>query len=177
MRACCWEDKARDLFHSLLSCPFEPLEAIDDYVLSTIPRPSPWWEDHTMLFQRDLQAATRQKATDGESLVFPVQFVKPELSVEGLHFRFPGPCPSGVRGLPNTWIEYFISKTGNAELNIYNLNGELVRTLQSGYQQAGKYSVEWNGLNNKGNLVNPGIYFYRLQTADYIGTKKMFLVR
>ncbi len=77
----------------------------------------------------------------------------------------------------NTWIEYTLPKSGNMSLSVFNLNGELVSTLQSGNQAAGNYSVEWNGLNNAGNQVNSGIYFYRLQTEDLVGTMKMFLVR
>ena len=60
---------------------------------------------------------------------------------------------------------------------IYNIKGELVRTLENGQQAAGNYSVEWNGLNNAGNQVISGIYFYRLRAKDFSGTMKMFILR
>jgi flagellar hook assembly protein FlgD len=52
----------------------------------------------------------------------------------------------------------------------------MIRTLQIKQQSAGKYSVEWNGQNEAGLPVNSGIYFYQLQTDDYVETKKMFLL-
>ncbi len=77
----------------------------------------------------------------------------------------------------STWINYSLPERSNVSLKIYNVKGELVRTLQNGQQPAGKYSVEWNGLNNAGNPVSPGIYFYRLQAEDFSGTMKMFILR
>jgi hypothetical protein len=76
-----------------------------------------------------------------------------------------------------TWISYSLPERSNVLLEIYNVKGELMRTLRKGQQQAGKYSVEWNGLNDSGNQVSPGIYFYRLQAEDFSGTMKMFILR
>jgi hypothetical protein len=73
----------------------------------------------------------------------------------------------------STWINYLLPETGNVFLAIYNVNGELVRTLQYGQQNPGKYSVMWNGLNDSQNKVSPGIYFYRLQVGNYIKTLKL----
>jgi hypothetical protein len=72
-----------------------------------------------------------------------------------------------------TWINYSLPETGNVFLAIYNVDGELVRTLQNGQQNPGKYSVMWNGLNDSQNKVTPGIYFYRLQVGNHIKTLKM----
>jgi hypothetical protein len=76
-----------------------------------------------------------------------------------------------------TWIDYVLSEPSNVTLNVYNLQGELVCTLENGQQPAGKYSVEWTGSNSSGNPVSPGIYFYRLQTEHYLGTMKMFMMK
>nr|NQU93610.1 hypothetical protein [Bacteroidota bacterium] len=46
-----------------------------------------------------------------------------------------------------TRINYTLPESADVVLNIYNLKGELVRTLQNGQQPAGKHSVEWKGLN------------------------------
>ncbi|MFA4862778.1 MAG: C25 family cysteine peptidase [Bacteroidales bacterium] len=77
----------------------------------------------------------------------------------------------------HTWINYSLPEKCNVSLNIFNIKGELVRTLQNGKQLAGKYSVEWNGQNNAGNTVSSGIYFYHLQTEGFTGTRKMFILR
>jgi hypothetical protein len=76
-----------------------------------------------------------------------------------------------------TWINYTLPEQSNITLNIYNVNGSLVRTLQNGPQPAGKYSVKWNGLNNAGSPVSSGIYFYRLETEGFTGTRKMFILK
>ena len=86
------------------------------------------------------------------------------------------------QNLPNpfsshTCIKYSIPKLSNVTINIYDIKGQLVRTLLSGQQPAGQYSVEWNGLNENVNPVNSGVYFYRLQTEDYVETMKMFLLK
>ena len=88
----------------------------------------------------------------------------------GLEQNYPNPFSS------RTWIKYTLPKASNVTLNVYSLNGELVRSLQKVEQPAGKYSVEWNGFNESGNPVNSGIYFYRLQTDDFVETKKMFML-
>jgi len=77
----------------------------------------------------------------------------------------------------NTWINYSLPKQSNVTLSIYSINGELVRTLQSGNQSAGKYTTEWNGLTDLGTPVKSGVYFYRLQTEGFIETKKMFKLK
>ena len=73
----------------------------------------------------------------------------------------------------NTWINYELPETSNVLLDIFNVNGELVQTLQNGQQPAGKYSVMWNGQNVYQSRVKPGIYFYRLKTDSFIETMKL----
>jgi flagellar hook assembly protein FlgD len=77
----------------------------------------------------------------------------------------------------NTHIDYTLAKSGNVTLSIFNVNGELVRTIQNGHQVAGNYSIDWNGLNNSGNPAHSGVYFYRLQTEGFTATQKMFMLR
>lgn len=77
----------------------------------------------------------------------------------------------------NTWINYSLPVSSNVLLAIYNVNGELVRTLHNGQQSAGTYSVVWNGLNNNRERVSPGIYFYRLHTEKYLKTLKLLLLK
>ncbi|HPM93773.1 MAG TPA: FlgD immunoglobulin-like domain containing protein, partial [Bacteroidales bacterium] len=66
---------------------------------------------------------------------------------------------------------------GRVVLSVYDIRGELVRDLYIGKQSPGIYTIEWNGLNNAGAPVSPGIYFCRLQTDGYSETIKMFLLK
>lgn len=88
-----------------------------------------------------------------------------------LEQNFPNPFRS------QTQINYSIPQTATVRLEVYNINGELVKTLQSGQKPAGKYSVVWNGMNSSGNHVNSGIYFYRLQTDQLIETRRLLLLK
>jgi hypothetical protein len=78
---------------------------------------------------------------------------------------------------PTTTIDYSISKDGPVSINIYNVNGQLVRTLVNEFKPKGQYSVVWNGKHEHGTSVTSGMYFYRMQTAGFVKTKKLVLLR
>ena len=65
---------------------------------------------------------------------------------------------------------------------VYNVLGEMVKSLASGDVVTGNYKVTWNGTNNHGQTVATGIYFYRLivtsnGTPQYVITKKMLMMK
>ncbi|MEW6686433.1 MAG: S8 family serine peptidase [Candidatus Edwardsbacteria bacterium] len=62
-------------------------------------------------------------------------------------------------------------------LKIYNIAGQLVKTLVNEYVGAGIYTCPWDGKDESGKQVSAGVYFYRLQAGDFTDTKKMILVR
>ncbi|MEA3443667.1 MAG: C25 family cysteine peptidase [Bacteroidota bacterium] len=78
---------------------------------------------------------------------------------------------------PYTSISYSIPEKCDVLLNIYDVSGQLVKTLQDGKQQAGKYSVTWNGLNNMENKVSSGVYLYRIETEKFTKTMKLFMMK
>lgn len=94
-----------------------------------------------------------------------------------------GPEGTGkIRNHPNpfngsTTIEYTMPEQGRVVLAVYDIRGELVRDFYIGKQSPGVYTIEWNGLNNAGAPVSPGIYFCTLQTDGYSETIKMFLLK
>jgi photosystem II stability/assembly factor-like uncharacterized protein len=76
-----------------------------------------------------------------------------------------------------TQIEYQIAETGNVSLKIYNMQGQLVRTLVNKTQNAGEYSVQWDGTTNSGNPVASGLFVYQLQYNDQIANRKLLLLK
>jgi len=78
---------------------------------------------------------------------------------------------------PTTTIEFSLAKRGKVDLKVYDTAGRVVRTLESGVRNAGVHTVVWDGRNNQGQDVSSGIYFYRVQADDFVGTKKMVLLR
>ncbi len=78
---------------------------------------------------------------------------------------------------PSTTINYRISTTSNVVLKVYNTLGEEVETLINERQSPGQRSVTWDGKDENGKTVTSGIYFYRIQTAQFSQTKKMIFLR
>jgi len=78
---------------------------------------------------------------------------------------------------PETVIQYQLPRQAEVRLEIYNLLGELVKTLVDEKQSAGYYSVSWNGKDEFGRDVASGLYFCNLKTNDFVQMRKMVLVR
>ncbi|PKN78304.1 MAG: hypothetical protein CVU48_08655 [Candidatus Cloacimonetes bacterium HGW-Cloacimonetes-1] len=78
---------------------------------------------------------------------------------------------------PTTTISFNMPKAGNAKLSVYNVKGQLVKTLVNGTKASGSNSVVWNGDDNSGNSVTSGIYFYKLATNGKTETRKMMLMK
>ena len=84
---------------------------------------------------------------------------------------------------PRTTIMFEVkSVAGNSggediELVIYNLLGQRVKTLASGYHAIGEYTVEWDGTDDFGKRQASGVYFYSLISGSSRVTKKMVLAK
>jgi len=78
---------------------------------------------------------------------------------------------------PSTIINYSITKPGEVSLAVYDVLGRKVVDLLNGSQKAGTYQVTWNGLNNNGQKVNSGVYFYTITAGDFVQTRKMMLLK
>ncbi|HVP37406.1 MAG TPA: C25 family cysteine peptidase [Terriglobales bacterium] len=73
--------------------------------------------------------------------------------------------------------QFMVHSSIHTTLRIYNILGQLVRTLVDEENLPGIYRIIWDGKDQKGNSVSSGIYFYRLEAGDYQETRKMSLVR
>jgi hypothetical protein len=78
---------------------------------------------------------------------------------------------------PETNISFALPVDSRTSLKIYNLSGQLVKTLLDENLSAGTYTVHWDGSNSSGEKVASGIYFYKLTTGDYSQTRKMCMVK
>jgi hypothetical protein len=77
----------------------------------------------------------------------------------------------------STSIRFELSAPSTVELTVYDLAGQKVSTLVSGFREAGSYSYTWNGLNDGGYAVASGTYVYRLSTPDGHRQKKLLLLQ
>jgi hypothetical protein len=78
---------------------------------------------------------------------------------------------------PSTKIEYSLPRAGELSIRIYNVRGELVRTLFDGRVEQPTGSVEWDGTDGSGKSVASGVYFYQLQSSDKSIFQKMTMVK
>ncbi len=78
---------------------------------------------------------------------------------------------------PSTTIKFDLKEKGFVTLKVYNVAGQLVRTLVNGEMDATTHSITWNGTNDRGSAVASGIYFYKMETKDFSQTKKMVMLR
>ena len=83
---------------------------------------------------------------------------------------------------PETWIPYQLSKATEVKIDIYDVSGRLVRSLDLGWQPTGSYmtpssAAYWDGRNAVGERVASGIYFYTLQTSDFAATRRMVILK
>jgi hypothetical protein len=95
------------------------------------------------------------------------------ISVDGyaLHPAYPNPFN------PSTTISYQLPKSSRIDVSVFNVSGQLVKTIFSGAQEAGHHSVQWDGTNKQGAGVSSGIYLIRLDAPDFSHTRKVMLVR
>ena len=78
---------------------------------------------------------------------------------------------------PVTTITVDIKNESFGDLSIFNTQGQLVNTLYSGSFHSGQSTYRWYGIDNSGNPVNSGAYFYRLRVSDKVISRKMVLIK
>ena len=78
---------------------------------------------------------------------------------------------------PSTTINFSIARSSHVNLSIYNVKGQLVRTLVNEHKAADEYRVTWNGKDNRGIPVSSGVYFYAIRTDSFNESKKLILLR
>ena len=96
-----------------------------------------------------------------------------------------GAFPAEWNLLPNfpnpfnarTHIHFQMKSKAWVQLEIFNLNGQRIRTLLHAEKPAGTYSVMWDGTDDCGRSVSSGIYFCQMKTLNYCKQQKLLLVQ
>lgn len=83
---------------------------------------------------------------------------------------YPNPMRS------NTIIEINASAKSAVEISIYNLKGQLVKTINSSEISKGNTTFVWNGRTDDGRPVAQGIYFCRIKSPNNLLTKKLVVL-
>jgi len=77
----------------------------------------------------------------------------------------------------NTSISYQLAADGPVKLAVYNVAGQLVKTIVNRPQMAGRYTVSWNGRDESGRQAATGVYFYRLTANGTSAARTMNLIK
>jgi hypothetical protein len=94
-----------------------------------------------------------------------------EIHAYNLSDNYPNPFN------PSTNIDFSIASYGDVSLVIFDALGREVNELVAGVYSPGNYSVAWSGIDNNGNQLSSGMYFYKLSSGDYSLTKKMLFMK
>jgi len=78
---------------------------------------------------------------------------------------------------PETRISFALSNSEKVKISVYNLRGQLVRTLIDESLESGYHNVKWFGKDNFGIEVSSGIYFYQMQTSKKTSVRKMLFLK
>lgn len=89
----------------------------------------------------------------------------------GISQNFPNPFNRETR------INYQIPKSAAVSIKIYNISGQIVKTLTEEVKTAGYHSVRWDRKDSNGKEVGSGIYLYRFTAGGYSAVKKLLVVR
>jgi hypothetical protein len=77
-----------------------------------------------------------------------------------------------------TNIQFNIENTGYITLSLLNIQGEEIKTLINHQMDRGNHAITWNGTDNNGNELKPGLYFYQLKVNNIpLSPKKLVIMR
>ena len=114
----------------------------------------------------------------GESEIATIEFEytgtdadEPFITVTELKGNYPNPFN------PNTTIKFTLAKDSSVTLKIYNLRGQLIKSLLKKELSAGTHQVRWDGTDLNNKQVTSGIYLYVLDTDDQRMQRKMIMLK
>ena len=120
-----------------------------------------------------VDAQVRDDSYRLNSLATPVSVrIQTRPEVYALRNNYPNPFN------PETTLKYDLPEAGDVTLEVYNMLGQVVSTLVNEHQAAGRYAIQWDATNDRGQSMSSGVYFYRVQVGDqFTDIKKMLLLK
>jgi len=119
------------------------------------------------------QVVTRE----GKKLDLPVLYTQSAALQEAAPLTTQLAVSSSNPSSGTTRIRYTISQRGEAALLVFDSGGRKVRTLASGVQEPGAYSLSWDERDDAKRSVPAGVYFLRLLTRDSARVHKLVVIR
>lgn len=76
-----------------------------------------------------------------------------------------------------TTISYVLPRRSDVEIVVFNIFGQQVRTLLQTENDAGKYTLSWNGVDDVGRKVMSGLYVYQLRAGSVVIARKAIILQ
>lgn len=141
--------------------PFDPGETVQAQLVNGIS--NLWGVAMTADYQWSFEITTSTEVETPEPGAIPGSFA--------LLQNYPNPFNA------ETTIRFSTPSWGQVELKIYNMLGQLVRTVVDANLPAGDHQTIWNGTDDQNRALASGIYFYRLQAGGVREVRRMVLLR
>lgn len=128
--------------------------------------------DFTEIWEADMEA----ELNDGYPFLQETYFVSVEeteqIEIKSTNLNnFPNPFN------PNTNIVFNLPRASKTILEIYNSQGQKIKTLFKGTLGEGSHQIKWTGKDDNSKEVSSGVYFYRLETDYSNHTNKMLIIK
>ncbi|MFH1760367.1 MAG: T9SS type A sorting domain-containing protein [bacterium] len=68
-----------------------------------------------------------------------------------------------------------VTSINNTKISIFTLDGEMIKSMDNVSNESGTHKVVFDGRDNQGNLLESGVYFYRIESGGFAATKKLIL--
>jgi hypothetical protein len=120
--------------------------------------------DNALLFDQALARTATVRPVNPQEL--PTTFV--------LYQNYPNPFNE------RTKIDYEVTDVAGGvdiKVQVFNALGEKVKTLASGRHAGGRFTVMWDGTDERGSKLSSGAYYYRLISGTFISAKKMIMLK
>jgi hypothetical protein len=118
----------------------------------------------------DLNGNTKTYTFSWDTIVPVAENVVPQMSVN-LQPGYPNPFTK------YTTIQYRLAKSSPVKVQIFNIKGQLIKTLETGLKTAGNFRLTWNGTDEQNQTVPNGVYFIRLQAGAERQTTKILKLK
>jgi hypothetical protein len=150
-----------------------------------------WVTIPSALYERDCRVNLDIKRQAGDFAVvadlrvYQLYPYRQRMGGEGVEGTARLPDPSGLRLLDpkpalfrsSTRIPYSVSVPQGVALDVFDVQGRIVRRLASGSHKAGEYAARWNGTDESGRRLGCGTYFVQLRGTGMTETKKVVLAK
>ncbi len=149
--------------------------------IPAVPNPYAMWDMHYYLTACDSLFNCSEwplgASPDGGFYIFRYTGVEETADEPGdaRVFALAPVSPNPIHGLAT--IHYSVAEPGHVRLLIYNIVGQVVRTLVDDHMEPDGYTVHWDGKDSYGHAASAGVYFCRMEAGSYDATRKFTLMR